>query len=142
MNLNSKYVTGLVVIIVAGIGLFSPIGIISGYLILGDIAFIAFPYLMLGIITTTIGVIFLILLFSPERIRGFQAEYEASPDLTEFKVVKTFAKRGPEFPKIPEVGFCSACGKKVYKPFQCSKCGQILCGKHYLPGSHTCTEEM
>ncbi len=142
MNLNSKYVTGLVVIVVASIGLFSPLGFIFGYQLLGDTAYFAFPYLILGIITITIGVIFLVLLFAPERIRGFQAEYEASPDLTQFKVVKTYPKRGPELPKVPEVGFCSACGKKVFKPFQCSRCGQVLCGKHYLPGSHTCIEEM
>lgn len=143
MNLNSKYVTGLVVIIVASISLFSPIGIIFGSLILDNTAFlIAFPYLVLGVITIAVGVIFLILLFSPERIRGFRAEYEASPDLTQFSVVKTFPRRGPELPEVPEVGYCSACGKKVFKPFQCARCGQILCGKHYLPGSHTCIEEM
>ncbi|MFX0125298.1 MAG: AN1-type zinc finger domain-containing protein [Candidatus Hodarchaeota archaeon] len=142
MNLNSKYVSGLVIIIAASIGLFSPVGIIFGSFFLGDNAFFAFPYLILGIITITVGIMFLILLFSPERIRGFQAEYEASPDLTKFKVVKTYPKRGPVMPKIPEVGFCSACGQQIYRPFQCSKCGQILCGKHYLPGSHTCIEDM
>ncbi|UCG03199.1 MAG: hypothetical protein JSW11_04255 [Candidatus Heimdallarchaeota archaeon] len=141
MNLNSKYVTGLLVIVVASIGLFSPIGMIFGSLILDDSALFAFPYLVLGVVTIVVGILFLILLFSPERIRGFKAEYEASPDLTHFTVVKTFPKRGPELPEIPEVGYCSACGKKVFKPFQCSTCGQILCGKHYLPGSHTCIEE-
>ncbi|MFX1508021.1 MAG: AN1-type zinc finger domain-containing protein [Promethearchaeota archaeon] len=141
MNLNSKYVTGLIVILVAGIGLFSPIGIIFGSLILDDSVLNAFPYLILGVVTIAVGIMFLVLLFSPERIRGFQAEYEASPDLTHFKVVKTFPKRGPELPEVPEVGYCSACGKKVFKPFQCAKCGQILCGKHYLSGSHDCRGE-
>ena len=142
MNLNSKYVTGLVVIIVASISLFSSLGIIFGSLFLDDNALFAFPYLTLGVITIGIGIMFLILLFSPERIRGFQAEYEASPDLTQFTVVKTLPKRGYKLPEVPEVGYCSACGKKIFKPFQCSKCGQILCGKHYLPGSHTCLEEI
>jgi hypothetical protein len=142
MNLNSKYVTGLIVILVTSIGVFSPIGIIFGSLILDDSVLNAFPYLVLGVITIAVGVMFLVLLFSPERIRGFQAEYEASPDLTQFAVVKTFPKRGPELPEVPEVGYCSACGKKVFKPFQCAKCGQILCGKHYLSGSHDCGGEM
>ena len=142
MNLNSKYISGLVIIVVTSVGLFSPIGMILGSLILNDSALIAFPYLVVGITTIGVGILFLILLFSPERIRGFQAEYEASPDLTHFTVVKTFPTNRPEFPEIPEVGYCSACGKKVFKPFQCAKCGQILCGKHYLPGSHTCVEEI
>ena len=140
MNLNSKYFTGLAVIVVASIILFSSLGIIFGSIFLDDNV-LAFPYLILGVITIGIGVMFLILLFSPERIKGFQAEYEASPDLTQFRVVKTLPKRGYELPEIPEVGYCSACGKKIFKPFQCSRCGQILCGKHYLPGSHTCLEE-
>jgi hypothetical protein len=141
MNLNSKYVTGLIVIIAASIILFSPIGMIFGSLVLDNSILNAFPYLVLGVITIAVGVMFLVLLFSPERIRGFQAEYEASPDLTQFTVVKTFPKRGPELPEVPEVGYCSACGKKVFKPFQCKKCGQILCGEHYLSGSHDCRGE-
>ncbi|MFX0015662.1 MAG: AN1-type zinc finger domain-containing protein [Promethearchaeota archaeon] len=142
MNLNSKYITGFIIVVATGIGLFSPIGFLIGYMILGEDAFIALPYLVLGIISTMIGIIFINSLFSPERIRGYKAEYEVSPDLTHFEVVKTYPDSGPKHPKVPEVAYCSACGKKVFKPFQCSRCGQILCGSHFLAGSHICKDEI
>ncbi|MHA2247776.1 MAG: AN1-type zinc finger domain-containing protein [Candidatus Hodarchaeales archaeon] len=138
MNLNSKYFLGLSVLIIISIGsLFSfMIPNISAEVEEGS------RLLLIGITTMIIGMIFIVLLFVPERIKGYKAEYEASPDLTHFKVVKTYPQKVPERPKLPEVAFCSSCGKQIYKPFYCAKCGQILCGTHYLPGSHTCKEEV
>lgn len=134
MNLNSKYLIGFSVITVLSFGFF-----------LSSLIFYIHPsfrLLTLGIITTITGMIFIALLFSPERIKGYQAEYEASPDLTNFKVVKVYPDKVQKRPEIPEVAFCSTCGKKIHKPFYCARCGQILCGSHYLPGSHTCKEEV
>ena len=137
MNLNSKYLIGLSMLIIISIGSFFSIILLNISPEVGE----GSRLLFMGIATTIIGMTFIALLFSPERIKGYQAEYEASPDLTEFKVVKAYPEKVPERPKIPEVAFCSACGKQIYKPFYCTRCGQILCGMHYLPGSHTCKEE-
>lgn len=132
MNLNSKFLLGFIVIL--SIGFFVSIVVLN--------ISTGFGLVILGISSTIIGLSFVTLLFSPDRIKGYQADYEASPDLTEFKVVKTYPERVPEPPKIPEVAYCSTCGKKIYKPFYCSICGQILCGTHYLSGSHKCKEEV
>lgn len=134
MNLNSKYLSGLTVLIAVSISSF-----------FSDIFFnfeeyISIRLFALGISTTIVGAAFVVLLFSPERIRGYRAEYEASPDLTSFKVVKTYPSQEPRQAEIPEVAFCSTCGKKIYRPFYCSRCGQLLCGEHYLLGSHKCKE--
>ncbi|MFX1284285.1 MAG: AN1-type zinc finger domain-containing protein [Promethearchaeota archaeon] len=134
MKLNSKYMIGFSVIIALSLGFFLSSLIIN--------ISPSLRLLTLGIVTTITGMIFIVLLFAPERIKGYQAEYEASPDLTNFKVVKVYADKVQERPEIPEVAFCSACGKRIFKPFYCAKCGQILCGTHYLPGSHTCKEEL
>lgn len=40
--------------------------------------------------------------------------------------------------EIPEYGSCCYCGKEVYRPFLCNDCGQLVCGKHVLPGDHEC----
>ncbi|MFX0209743.1 MAG: hypothetical protein ACFFDT_27425 [Candidatus Hodarchaeota archaeon] len=134
MNLNSKYLTGLIVLVVIG-----------GILVFIDpIYFLNLPigldYIGYGILATVIGIMYYILLFSPERIKGYQAEYEASPDLKTFKVVKTFDQNLPVKSTIPDVAFCSACGKQIHRPFLCTQCGQLLCGEHYLHGAHNCTE--
>ena len=97
--------------------------------------------MLIGLIITLLGGFFYFLLFSPERIKGYQAEYEAAPDLREFRVVKTYStektiQKGP----IPEFAYCSACGKQIFRPFSCAKCHQLLCGEHYLQGTHNCTE--
>jgi hypothetical protein len=149
ININSKYTTGLIIVLISTIGftLLIPLNILdklSFYYILElDYSYldIALPFIILGIIVIIIGILFFVTLFSPERIKGYRAEYEVSPDLTKFEVVKLYSKPS-EKEIIPEVAYCSVCGKKIYKPFQCAKCGQILCGTHYLPGSHKCTEDV
>lgn len=56
-----------------------------------------------------------------------------SPDL------KVTAIEGhTEVKEAPEYGTCSYCGKEVYRPFICSDCDQLVCGKHALPGDHEC----
>ncbi|MFX0172432.1 MAG: hypothetical protein ACFE9L_10965 [Candidatus Hodarchaeota archaeon] len=134
MNLNSKYLTGLIIIIgIGGIIVFiKPISLLN--------LPIGLDYIIYGILATVIGIIFYILLFSPERIKGYQAEYEASPDLSTFKVVKSYDQTLAVKSTIPDVAFCSACGKQIHRPFLCTKCGQLLCGEHYLHGAHNCTE--
>ena len=134
MNLNSKFFIGFGILAVVG----------SGFLFSSFIMEIPSFYrmLFLGITTTIVGMIFAVLLFSPERIKGYRAEYTVSPDLTQFEVTKSYPDRSPVKPEIPEVAYCSACGKKIYKPFYCSKCGQLLCGEHILPGSHNCKDEV
>ncbi|UCE13900.1 MAG: AN1-type zinc finger domain-containing protein [Candidatus Heimdallarchaeota archaeon] len=134
MNLNSKYLGGLSVLIVVSLGTF------FSYIFFDLEEYVSIRLLVLGIFTTIVGIVFVALLFSPERIKGYRAEYEASPDLTSFKVVKTFTEHGQKQAEIPEVAFCSTCGKKIYRPFYCSRCGQLLCGEHYLLGSHLCKE--
>ncbi|MFX0183925.1 MAG: hypothetical protein ACFE95_12650 [Candidatus Hodarchaeota archaeon] len=134
MNLNSKYLFGLIVLVIIGGTLFFFDPFVT--LKLPD----GLYYIGFGVFATIIGIIFYILLFSPERIKGYQAEYEASPDLTRFTVVRTFKPDLPDKSSIPETAFCSACGKQIYNPFLCSKCGQLLCGEHYIHGAHNCTE--
>ena len=135
MNLNSKFFIGFGILAVVGSGfLFSSF-------VFGEIPSF-YRLLFLGITTTIVGIIFVVLLFSPERIKGYRAEYTVSPDLTQFEVTKSYPDRSPVKPEIPEVAYCSACGKKIYKPFYCSRCGQLLCGEHILPGSHTCKDEV
>jgi hypothetical protein len=101
--------------------------------------FLPLWYFLIGISTVIVGTAFYILLFSPERVKGFQAEYEISPDLTKFEVVKSFSPNKTQDP-VPEMAFCSVCGKEIYKPYKCARCGMILCGSHYLQGSHSCSE--
>ncbi len=102
----------------------------------------ALRLITLGITTTIVGLTFIALLFSPERIKGYKAEYEFSPDLKQFEVKRTFPGQVLERPTTPEVAYCGACGKKIYQPFYCPKCGQFLCGDHYLSGDHTCREDV
>lgn len=133
MNLNSKYLAGLSIILIISIGF-----------LLIQVIFDVSPALRLitlGITTTIVGLVFIALLFSPERIKGYKAEYEFSPDLKKFEVKKTFSQV-LERPPTPEVAYCSACGKKIFQPFYCPKCGQFLCGDHYLSGDHTCREDV
>jgi hypothetical protein len=146
MNLHSKFLTGFAII--------GAISVISFFIIPGSPLILYFYYdfspfflgsllIILGFSIFIVGVIFYILLYSPERIKGLQAEYEISPDLTQFKAIP-YSQKTDIAPseKIPEKGYCSSCGREVFKPFKCSRCGQILCGKHFLPGEHSCKEEM
>ncbi len=134
MFLHTKYLTGFAILVVLSISYFmlmpgSPSsikGIIS--IVIGSSIFV-------------IGSIFYTFLYSSERIKGFQAEYEISPDLTEFKAIPFSEKDSlAQDEEIPTEAFCGKCGKKVFKPFKCSVCKQILCGKHYLLGEHQCRE--
>lgn len=144
MELHSKYLTGFFIIGALCIGYFIlvPISPLFSYVYLG------FSSEYLGILLTTIGVlifiiglIFYYLLYSSERIKGFKAEYEISPDLTQFKAIP-YSKDGSSVQKeeTPDKAFCSYCGKEIFQPFQCNICKQLLCGKHYLPGEHPCME--
>ncbi|MHA2226541.1 MAG: AN1-type zinc finger domain-containing protein [Candidatus Hodarchaeales archaeon] len=130
MYLNSKYLLGFGILVGTNV-IFSFSNVFTSP---------AIYLIIFGISTTIIGVVFVYLLFSPERIKGYRAEYEISPDLTSFKVAKQLVEKIPVITEIPEVAFCSTCGKKIFKPFSCSICGQILCGEHYLPGDHSCRE--
>ncbi len=93
--------------------------------------------IIIGFVTLGIGVLFYVLLFSPEKIKGVSMDFEAAPDLSTFRIIHKDDAKSDE---IPETAFCSACGQKIYKPFRCQKCKQLLCGKHYLPGDHVCKE--
>jgi predicted nucleic acid binding AN1-type Zn finger protein len=134
MNLNSKYFAGLILLVIIGGIFFFFDPFVSLNLPIG------LYYIGFGVLATIIGIIFYILLFSPERIKGYQAEYEVSPDLTKFTVVRSLKHDLPSKSAVPEIAYCSACGKQIYKPFHCSKCGQLLCGEHYIHGAHNCTE--
>jgi hypothetical protein len=147
MRLSSKYVTGFGIV-------FSILFIFfifdsSPKIDVIDYFFLIFlnqtpsplPYLFFGIIMTLVGIMFYYLLFSPETIKGHQLEFEASPDLTTFRVVKRVTGKSTNTEvEVPDTGYCSACGKQIHKPFRCQTCGQILCGTHYLPGDHQCKE--
>lgn len=132
MYLHNKYLIGFGILGISGLSL----------LFFGPALFPQFDageyYTLLGIVTIGVSIFYAFLLFAPERIRGYKAEYEATPDLTEFRVVKTLSKPGPTPAEIPEVAYCGTCGKRIHKPFHCSLCGQFLCGKHYLKGEHAC----
>ena len=99
----------------------------------------SFSYLLYGFVTVVVGNLSFYWLFSAERIKGIKGEYEVKPDLSEFKIVKMEKSEKPE--KMPEVAFCGACGKEIHNPFYCGKCGQFLCGEHYLTGGHNCREK-
>ena len=94
--------------------------------------------IVIGLISLLTGVIFYIMLYSPEVIRGLKAEYKISPDLTSFQIKPYKGITQPI--KTPEEGYCTACGKHIFKPYLCNRCGQILCGTHVLPGNHKCRE--
>lgn len=101
-----------------------------------------FPIIILGLCVSLIGVYFYLLLFSPERIKGYQLEYEAAPDLSTFKVVKRISGEPTNKEvEIPAIAYCSACGKQIHNPFRCQRCGQLLCSNHYLHGDHNCKED-
>lgn len=96
----------------------------------------------IGFVTSIIGLVFYYLLYSSDRIKGFKAEYEISPDLTTFKAIPYSKNESSVQEKeIPEKAFCSHCGKEVFQPYKCNSCKQLLCGKHYLSGDHSCVEE-
>ena len=97
-------------------------------------------YFVFGVVIAITGIFFYYLMFIPEKIKGHKLEFEVSPDLTSFRVVEEKKKTQSIEKETPETAYCSACGKKIYQPFRCHSCGQLLCGSHYLPGDHQCTE--
>jgi hypothetical protein len=129
MELYEKYLVGTIIAVVIVV-VFNPFSFVTVQNPL--------PFLIIGITLTAVGILFYILLFSPERIKGHKMEFEAAPDLSSFRIVsdKTSTKE-----ELPETAFCGVCGQEIYKPFQCHDCGQLLCGKHYLPGDHECRRE-
>ena len=148
MELSTKYISGFGVL-VAILILFSYIGTLDEIELITFLILAYFdsppnpiPIFILGASISIIGVFFFLLLFSPERIKGFQLEYEAAPDLSTFKVVKRISGEPTNKElEIPSVAYCSACGNQIHNPFRCQRCGQLLCGKHYLHGDHQCKEE-
>ncbi len=98
------------------------------------------PFFVIGFSIMAMGIYFYILLFTKERIKGLNLEFEASPDLKTFKVVKDHSSNSLLKKEIPESAFCGACGKEVHGPFRCAACGQLLCAKHILAGDHQCKE--
>jgi hypothetical protein len=146
MRLSTKFLSGFTTISVLYLILFfgdfsSSISPISYYLaLLLDLPPNPFFYFVFGVVIAIVGIFFYYLLFIPEKIKGHKMEFEVSPDLTSFQVVKE--KKEPTIiqKEVPEIAHCSACGKKIHKPFRCNACGQLLCGSHYLPGDHQCTE--
>ena len=148
MRLSSKYVSGFGVILLLLVGFF----IEGTSLLINPLYFLLlqmtdslpnpFPSFIFGFTIITVGIIFYWLLFAPERIMGHQLEFEASPDLSTFRIIKrTSGEPTNKEIEIPETAYCSTCGKNVFKPYRCQKCGQLLCGSHYLPGDHQCKEE-
>ena len=154
MELHSKYLTGFLIIGALCVAYFFlipvaqiPFGLFDNPLDL--ILFYGYSpvnigviLLGIGIIISTIGLVFYYLLYSSERIKGFKAEYEISPDLTQFKIIP-YSKNESSIKneEIPDKAFCSHCGKEIFQPFRCNLCRQLLCGKHYLPGEHSCKED-
>ncbi|MHA1443367.1 MAG: AN1-type zinc finger protein, partial [Candidatus Hodarchaeales archaeon] len=126
MRLSTKYVFGMGAL---GILFLSPV-----FTELGEYSFI-----VLGFGIMIVGISFYYLLFAKEIIRGYNLEFEVSPDLTHFEITKRHSGEKTNKEVImPETAFCAACGNEVYKPFRCQTCGQLLCGKHYLRGDHRC----
>ncbi|MHA1214059.1 MAG: AN1-type zinc finger protein [Candidatus Hodarchaeales archaeon] len=137
MNLNEKYLAGLLVVALITFTLFTTVGVLIGLEFLNSVP-IDLRYLIYGVITLIVGIIFYVLLFSPERIKGIRGVYEISPDLKQFKIVSMERNETLSNVTIPDEAYCAVCGKKIFKPYHCNVCGQLLCGKHYLPGEHTC----
>ena len=129
MNLSTKYIFGLGAVTVL-------------FLTPEFINFGIYSYILIGIGIMITGIVFFYLLFAKETIKGYNLEFEASPDLTHFEITKrqSGVKTNVEV-SIPETAFCAACGNEVFKPFRCQTCGQLLCGKHYLRGDHKCVED-
>ncbi|MFW9853726.1 MAG: hypothetical protein ACFFFG_01605 [Candidatus Thorarchaeota archaeon] len=134
MYLHKKFLIGFGILGIVGLGFTFLGSVFIPQVSIGEY------YIFLGIVTIGVGVFFAYLLFAPERIKGYTAEYEAAPDLSEFRVVKTFREVEPSSAEKPEMAYCGACGRQIHKPFRCGLCGQYLCGKHYLRGDHICTD--
>ena len=99
------------------------------------------PLILIGMAIMFVGTYFYVLLFTKERIRGLNLEFEASPDLKTFRVVKDHSSDRKLKEDIPSTAHCSACGREIHGPFRCGVCGQLLCASHILPGDHQCKEE-
>ena len=129
MTLSTKYILGS--------------GAIAAFVLVPEVInFGVFTFFIQGIGIMITGLFFLYLLFSKETIRGYNLEFEASPDLKYFEIKNRHSGiRSNQEVEIPDTAFCAACGNKVYKPFRCQACGQLLCGKHYLRGDHKCVED-
>ena len=145
MNLHTKFLTGFAILGALSLSYFMliPGSPLIAYLYYGiPSSYIGIILIVIGLSIFIIGSIFYTFLYSSERIKGFRAEYEISPDLTEFKAIPYSKKESTnQDTEIPSESFCSSCGKKIYKPFRCPSCKQFLCGKHYLSGDHDCSEE-
>ncbi|MHA1975429.1 MAG: AN1-type zinc finger domain-containing protein [Candidatus Hodarchaeales archaeon] len=98
------------------------------------------PLILIGLAIMIVGTYFYILLFTKERIRGVNLEFEASPDLKTFRVVRDRTPKNQIKKEIPSMAYCSTCGREVHKPFRCAACGQLLCANHILAGDHQCKE--
>jgi len=139
MQLNTKFISLFGVLAILSLVFFFifPIPAERAFFYYGiDNTLIGIFLVIIGIITLISGIMFYLMLYSPEKIKGFRAEYTISPDLTTFES-KPY-KEYPSSPNIPEEGYCSACGKHIFRPYRCNRCGQILCGTHILPGNHRC----
>ncbi len=154
MELHSKYLTGFFIIGALCVAYFFLIPLaqipfaffrtpLFLYLFYDfSLEYIGLILVTIGILISIIGIVFYYLLYSSERIKGFKAEYEISPDLTQFKIIP-YSKNESSIKneEVPDKAFCSHCGKEIFQPFRCNTCNQLLCGKHYLPGEHSCMEE-
>jgi len=140
MDLSSKYLIGFSIILILSFFTSFPLLI----LLFNSSVFLDFlvnPWttIVLGIVVSGVGILYYILLFSPERIKGIRGTYEASPDLSTFRIVEMKGK-SIKTAEIPDKAYCSVCGKQIFKPYLCSRCGQLLCAQHYSYGNHQCLE--
>lgn len=141
MDLSAKFLIGFAIIFC--LSLFSSyqiIGLLSNSSSLFEILNSPWITIILGVIVSSIGIIFYVLLFSPERIKGIRGIYEAAPDLSTFRIVEIKEKAQKPI-EIPDMAYCSVCGKQIFKPYYCNLCGQLLCAQHYSTGNHKCLEE-
>jgi hypothetical protein len=144
MDLHTKYLTGFAILgaLSLSYAMLIPFSTLIAYLYYDfSSSYLGIILIAIGLSIFVIGSIFYTYLYSSEKIKGFRAEYEISPDLTEFKASPySETESQAQDKEIPNEAFCGKCGKQIYKPFKCSLCKQILCGKHYLPGEHQCEE--
>ncbi|PWI47472.1 hypothetical protein CEE45_11700 [Candidatus Heimdallarchaeota archaeon B3_Heim] len=147
MDLSAKYLYGSGFLI--GVWFIVSIFSINSSLLFSDITssyyYLFFtagplPFILIGLSISTMGIYFYVLLFTKERIRGLNLEFEASPDLKTFRVVKDHSPNRLTKKEIPDTAYCGACGREVHKPFRCAACGQLLCATHILAGDHRCKE--
>ncbi|WP_455141512.1 hypothetical protein [Candidatus Hodarchaeum mangrovi] len=140
MDLSTKYLIGFLIILTLSLVTSFPILVLLfNSSVLLDIFVNPWTTIILGVIISSVGIFYYILLFSPERIKGIRGTYEASPDLSTFRIVE-MKGQSIKTTEIPNMAFCSVCGKQIFKPYLCSRCGQLLCAQHYSYGNHQCLE--